>query len=125
VSKKETRRAARQAFPKAKNAAATKKKTSGGAYTRRTVSSGSRGASGGARGAAGRGTPRPPSLKRSLIYGVIWAFLYFVVIQWLWKSAGTTTTINIFFSVMGALLFTGVFYLVDRFKYRRYQRKQK
>lgn len=125
MSKKEIRRAAREAFPKAKNATAKRTKTSGGAYSKRTVGGGSRSTSGPSRDASGRYIPKPPSIRRSLIYGIIGAFVYFVVIQWLWRSAGTTTQVNIFFSAVGALLFTGVFYLTDRWKYRRYMRKHK
>jgi hypothetical protein len=125
VSKKEIRRAAREAFPKAKNAAAAGKRSSRGAYTKRTVSGGSRSTAGGSRTASGRYVPKPPSIKRALVYGIIAALFYFVVIQWLWKSAGANTQANILFSAVGALMFTGVFYLTDRWKYRRYVRKQK
>jgi hypothetical protein len=114
VSKKEIRRAARDAYPKAKGASAARKGT-GGAHSKRTVTSGSR-------NTAGRSTPRPPSVKRSAIIGVIWAALYFAIIQWLWKSNASLVA-NIVFSVIGALLFTGVFYGVDWLKYRRYRRQ--
>lgn len=115
MSKKEIRRAARDAFPKAKTTSAARSRGSGGAYSKRSVTAGPR-------SAAGRNVPKPPSFKRSAIFGVIWAALYFVIIQWLWKSnAGLGA--NAVFSVVGAILFTGVFYAVDRFKYRRYQRQ--
>jgi hypothetical protein len=114
VSKKEIRRAARDAYPKAKGASAARKGT-GGAYSKRSVASGPR-------TAAGRSVARPPSIKRSALIGVIWAALYFVIIQWLWKSnAGLVA--NIVSSVIGAFVFTGVFYAVDWFKYRRYRRQ--
>jgi len=115
VSKKQMRRAARDAFPKAKGASSAKGKGSSGAYSRRT-------SGGGARGAASGQTVRPPSLKRSLIFGVIVAFLYFAVLEWGFKSASTWT--NVFFSLMGVFLFTGVNYWVERFKYQRHLRKQ-
>jgi len=118
MSKKETRRAARQAFPKAKGATPAKSRTSGGAYTRRTAGNRSRSAP------ASR-VPRPPTIKRSLIYGVIWAVIYFVFISWVWKTAGSTLQVNAILSVLAVFLFSGVFYFVDWYKYRRYVRKQK
>lgn len=114
MSKKEIRRAARDAYPKAKRAPAARKGT-GGAYSKRTIAPGSR-------SATGRSGARPPSVKRSAIIGVVWAALYFAIIQWLWKSNASLVA-NIVFSVLGALLFTGVFYGVDWFKYRRYRRQ--
>jgi TRAP-type C4-dicarboxylate transport system permease large subunit len=117
MSKKETRRAARQAYPKAKNATATKSKTKSGAYTRTAAGQKSRPA------AVNRG-PKPPRLKRSFIWGIVWAFVYFAVIEWLWRS-GSTTTQNAVVAVIAVFLFTAVFYFTDKFKYRRYLRKQK
>ena len=114
MSKKEIRRAARDAYPKAKTSAA-RKSGSGGAYGKRSYSAGSG-------GGASRTGARPPSLKRSAVVGVIWAVLYFAVIQWVWKSNGTLLT-NLIFAVAGAFVFTGIFYWMDRIKYRRYLRK--
>ena len=114
MSKKEIRRAARDAYPKAKRVPAARKGT-GGAYSKRTIAPGSR-------SATGRSGARPPSVKRSAIIGLIWAALYFAIIQWLWKSNASLEA-NIVFSVLGAILFTGVFYAVDWFKYRRYRRQ--
>lgn len=118
MSKKETRRAARQAFPKAKGTTPVKSRSSGGAYTRRTSSNRGRSAP------VGR-VPRPPTIKRSAIHGIIWAAIYFIFITWIWKSAGSTLQVNAILSAMGFLLFTVVFYFVDWFKYRRYVQKQK
>jgi amino acid transporter len=115
VSKKELRRAARDAYPKAKRASTARSRGTGGAYGKRSVSVGPRSAGGG-------NVPKPPSFKRSAIIGIIWAVLYFAIIQWLWKSnAGLAA--NVIFAVIGALIFTGVFYAVDWFKFRRYQRQ--
>jgi hypothetical protein len=124
MSKKETRRAARQAFPKAKGAPTGKGMAGGrgatrsGAYTKRTTGTRSRAA------ALPRGV-KPPSVKRSAIHAVIWAVIYFVFITWIWKAAGTTMASNAIISFAFMFLFMGVFYFVDWFKYRRYQRKQK
>ena len=115
MSKKQMRRAARDAFPKAKRAPAAKGRGSSGAYTRRTQG-------GGTRGTASGPTVRPPSIKRSLVFGVIVAFLYFALIQWGWK--GASTQVNITLAVLSVFVFTGVNYWVERFKYKRYQRKQ-
>jgi hypothetical protein len=114
VSKKEIRRAARDAFPKAKRSSTTKGKGKSGAYGRR--------ASGSSGSAPSRPTVRPPSIKRSLIFGVIVAFLYFAFLQWGLK--GATTWTNAFFALVGVFLFTGVNYWVERFKYQRHLRKQ-
>ena len=115
MSKKEIRRAARDAFPKAKRAPTTKARSRGGAYSRRT-------SGGGTGGASSRPAVRPPSIKRSLVFGVIVAFLYFAFLQWLLK--GATTWTNVFFALVGVFLFTGVNYWVERFKYQRHLRKQ-
>ena len=115
MSKKQMRRAARDAFPKAKRASTAKGKGSSGAYSRRT-------SSGGAKSAGSRPGARPPSIKRSLIFGVIVAFLYFALLQWGLKDASTWW--NVFFALVGVFLFTGVNYWVERFKYQRYLRKQ-
>ena len=115
MSKKQMRRAARDAFPKAKRASSAKGRGSGGAYSRRT-------SSGATRSTASRPTVRPPSIKRSLIFGVIVAFLYFALLQWGLKGASTWT--NVFFSLVGVFLFTGVNYWVERFKYQRHLRTQ-
>ncbi|MCX8032045.1 MAG: hypothetical protein N3B14_01410 [Thermoleophilia bacterium] len=52
------------------------------------------------------------------------AVLYFVVIQWLWKS-GAPTVANLVFAAGGFILYTGVAYGIDVFKYRRALRKAK
>jgi predicted phage tail protein len=114
MSKKATRRAARQAFPKAKNPATTKS----GARTRTRTSAASRSRT------APRQTNRPPSIKRAATQAVIMAALYFVFIQWLWKS-GATTIGNVLVSLGAFIIFTGVVYGVDKFKYQRKLRKAK
>jgi len=112
MSKKEKRRAARQAFPKAKS----------------SPSSGSRlgSRSRGARrsGAAASSQIRVPTLRRAAIQGAILAVLYFVFIQWVWKS-GAPTAANLVFAAGGFILYTAVAYGIDVFKYRRALRKAK
>jgi hypothetical protein len=118
VSKKEIRRAARGAFPKAKNASAAKRRSTGGApgNRQRTVGSGS---------TARRPAPGPPSLVRSLILGVIAGFLYFALIQWAIHFDGSTTATNILVGVFGTVLFTAANYFAAMFKYRRYMKSHK
>ncbi len=116
MSKKATRRAAREAFPKAKNPpvrrsrfdqrqrpSSAKRKTGAPSYR--------------------PGVPRPPSLKRALISAGIMAVLYFLVIEFLWKS-GSTTAFNILVAVIGFVIFGTVVYGVDHFKYQRYLKKK-
>ncbi len=116
MSKKEIRRAARDAFPKAK--AGQARRGSGGAYSKRkrTVS---------ARPASGNNAPKPPSLKRAFLLGLLAAALYFVLIQWVIHLGGSTVYGNILFAVFGLVLFTGANYLSERFRYRRYLNKHK
>lgn len=114
MSKKETRRAARQAFPQLKNPAPVRSRFD----TRPARPRSSKG-----RSAADRGL-RPPTWKRAAIQGVIVGALYFVLIQWAWKS-GASTAANLVISLIAFVVFTGVAYWVDRFKYQRKLRKLK
>lgn len=63
-------------------------------------------------------------MKRSAITGLVMAVLYFVLIQWAWKS-GASMLANVIISVAGFVLFAAVTYGIDKFKYQRYLRKQK
>lgn len=114
MSKKETRRAARQAFPQLKNPPPVRSRFD----TRPARPRGGKG-----RSTAGQGL-RPPSWRRAVIQGVIVAALYFVLIQWAWKS-GASTAANLIVSLIAFIVFTGVAYWVDRFKYQRKLRKLK
>lgn len=114
MSKKQTRRAARQAFPQLKNPTPARSRFD----TRATRPRGSRG-----RSVANQGL-RPPTWKRAAIQGFIVGALYFVLIQWAWKS-GASTAANLVISVIAFVVFTGVSYWVDRFKYQRKLRKLK
>ncbi|NLV71062.1 MAG: hypothetical protein GXY46_00445 [Actinobacteria bacterium] len=112
MSKKETRRAARQAFPQAKNPPSTRSRYD----TRATRPRNSKSRTSTAR------TLKPPSVKKAAIQGVIVAVLYFVFIQWIWTS-GATTGANALIAALAFVLFTGVAYWVDKFKYQRNLRK--
>jgi hypothetical protein len=127
MSKKEKRRAARQAFPKAKVAPAASRgryasgargRTSAGAARSRAV------AAGRSRGQGGGLTLRPPTIKKAAITGAILAFLYFALIQWGWKSGGTTE-LNALLSVGVFFLYSGVVYGVGTWIYRRKMRRLK
>lgn len=114
MSKKEKRRAARQAFPQAKASPTVRSRydlPTGGGRSRKRSSTVKPGL-------------KPPSLKRAAIQGVILAALYFVVIQWLWKSNAPVGA-NLLFSAAGFVFYTGVAYWLDRFKYQRALRKNK
>lgn len=114
MSKKATRRAARQAFPKAKTSTGTK-----GVYGARSKSVKSSRS-----GGTTRPTVKPPSVRRAVISAAVMAILYFVIIQYAWKSGGTTMS-NVVVAVIGFVLFVAVAYGVDYFKYRRHLNKSK
>ena len=116
MSKKATRRAAREAFPKAKNpsvrrsrfdppqkSSAAKRKSSGSAHR--------------------PGTPRPPSIKRAAISAFIMAVLYFLMIQYAFKS-GAAIGYNMLMAFIGFIIFAVVVWATDNFRYRRYLKKK-
>jgi hypothetical protein len=112
MSKKETRRAARQAFPKA---------PTGGKSSR----SGGRSAGGSRRNSAAKPALRPPTLKRAAIQGAILAVLYLILIRFIWKQENTSTITYVIFPLAGFFIYTGIAYAVDRFTYQRRLRKLK
>jgi len=63
-------------------------------------------------------------VKRAVTWAFMMAVIYFVLIEWAWKS-GATMLGNFLISAIGFVLFAAVVYLVDWVKYRRYQNKQK
>lgn len=112
MSKKETRRAARQAFPKA---------PASGKSSRTAVRS-----TGGARGkSSAKPALRPPTLKRAAIQGAILAVLYLILIRFIWKQENTSTITYVVFPLVGFFIYTGIAYAVDRFTYQRRLRKLK
>jgi hypothetical protein len=119
MSKKATRRAAREAFPKDPNAArrANRYKTYGQRPSRAARPHGSASSSG--------RTLRPPTLKRAAIQGAVLAVAYLLVIRFLWKQEGTGTLTYVIMPVAGFIIYTGVAYAVDKFTYQRRLRKLK
>lgn len=115
MSKKATRRAARQAYPKAP---APGTKSTGGK-------------SSAAKSKARVQALRPPSWKRAAIQGAVLAILYFVVIQYLWapKDAAGNRTANLWGSLLiaaiGFAAYTCIAYFAERFNYQRKLRKLK
>jgi hypothetical protein len=131
MSKKANRRAARQAFPKAKPVAASRGRYAGGTRGRTSAPSRSRGQGVRSRGQANRSraqggsqTLRPPTIKKAVITGAVLAFAYFAVIQWAWKSGGTTEA-NALVSFLVFFLYAAVVYGVEWWKYRRKLRSMK
>jgi hypothetical protein len=124
MSKKATRRAARESFPKApargSKPAGTKHAGSGGAV--------GKGAAAKRKSKAAQAL-RPPSWKRAVIMGAVLSVAYFVVIEYLWvpKDAAGNRTSNIWGSlviaVIGFVAYTCIAYFVDRFNYNRKRRK--
>jgi uncharacterized protein (DUF2062 family) len=119
VSKKEIRRAARDAFPKARGASSAKRGR-GGAYSKRTYQAKPRAAA----NSGARNVPKPPSIKRSLIMGAFAAVFYFVLIQWIIRIGDTSLRSNLVVAGVGLVLFAAVNYLSEGFRYRRYLRKK-
>ncbi len=119
MSKKETRRAARDAFPKAKTTPANRL----GSGRVPMKGSGVKGSGGSANRGAARYAPKPPTVKRAVIQGAIVTVIYFLVIQYAFKSG--TALSNLIVSLIGFVIFATVAYFADRFKYQRYLRKQK
>ena len=118
MSKKQTRRAARQAFPKAPVSAKP---------ANRVRNYGQKSARPARPTRSTRTAPalRPPTLKRAAIQGVILAVLYLLVIRFIWKQPGTTTLTYILMPVAGFLIYTAVAYGIDKFTYERRLRKLK
>jgi hypothetical protein len=121
MSKKETRRAARQAFPKASSGAraGTAARNKGSSV----VPLNTRGSR--AKPTAARPALRPPTLKRAAIQGAILAVLYLIVIRFLWKQEETSTLSYIIFPLAGFVVYTGIAYAIDKFTYQRRLRKLK
>jgi heme A synthase len=122
MSKKETRRAARDAFPKGKSPTPAAK-PSGGKYSSKSARTKAK--AGGARAL------KQPSWKRAAIQGAILAVAYFVIIQYVWapKDAAGNRTANVWGSLLiaaiGFIAYTGIAYFVDRFNYNRKLRRLK
>ena len=119
MSKKETRRAARQAFPKASSGAraGTAARNKGSSV----VPLNTRGSR--AKPTAARPALRPPTLKRAAIQGAILAVLYSVVIR-LFESE-TSWLFTIILVLAGFVIYTGIAYAIDKFTYQRRLRKLK
>jgi hypothetical protein len=113
MSKKETRRAVRQAFPKAKHPPAAR--TAGG--NRYKSSTANRGR------VPARQALRPPSWKRALIQGAVVAVLYLIVIRFVWRQEGSGWGTYIIFPVAGFFIYTGIAYSIDKYTYQRRLRR--
>jgi hypothetical protein len=114
MSKKETRRAAREAFPKAK-APVAKQRPVGGKYSSKTAKEKAK--------TRTVQTIKKPSLKRAAIQGIILAVLYFVII-WVWqKGGGLSFWGALIIAVLGFVFFTVIAYAIDRYTYNRKMRK--
>jgi hypothetical protein len=127
MSKKATRRAARESFPKvpARGTKPAGTKSAGTKYA------GSKSSAASQRKGRAAQALRPPSWKRAVIMGAVLAILYFVVIQYLWtpKDAAGNPTSNVWGSLLisfiGFVAYTLIAYFVDRFNYNRKMRKLK
>lgn len=112
MSKKEIRRAARDAFPKAK-----------GAQGGRRGANGKQKSSAGSGSATDKNVPKPPSVKRSVIIGALTAFAFFALIEWILHFNGSSTYGNLIFAGVAFILYSVLNYWMDWMKYRRYLKK--
>lgn len=121
MSKKETRRAARQAFPKAP-AKPSRPKTYG---QRPSRSSGAarKPRSSQAKLASARASLKPPSWKRAVRNGAILVVLYLVLVIFFWKDESASTLTYVIMAVVGFIVYSAVSYGVDKFTYQRRLRK--
>ena len=113
MSKKETRRAARQAFPGGPPTVRRRDQVRGSAPQQRSKKK------------PGAPALRPPSLKRAVIQGAILAALYFILIRFLWKQQGTTLVTYVLFPLIAFIAYTAIAYGIDKFTYQRRLRKLK
>jgi hypothetical protein len=137
MSKKETRRAAREAFPKAKvPAPRTATKTGGRTGSRPSTRPPSGKYSSKSQKVKAKTTSRsqglkPPSWRRAFIFAALLAIAYFVMIQYLWvpkdENGNPTSTIwgSLLIAVIGFVAFTLIVYFTDKFTYNRRLRKLK
>jgi hypothetical protein len=133
MSKKETRRAAREAFPKAKAPAPRPAGRTGTRPGTRPPSGkySSKSQKQKARTAAGGQGLKPPSWRRAVIFAAVLAVAYFVMIQYLWvpkdENGNPTSTVwgSLIISVIGFVAFTLIVYFTDKFTYQRRLRKLK
>jgi hypothetical protein len=124
MSKKETRRAARQAFPKAP-VKPDRSKTYGQRQrpSTRASSQSSRPSRPSRPSGPARRELKPPSLKRAAIQGAILVALYLIIIRFFWKQPGTTVFAYVILGVGGFIVYTAVAYGIDKFTYQRRVRK--
>jgi hypothetical protein len=125
MSKKQNRRAAREAFPKAKapvpkRGAKYAAKPADGKFSSKTARTKAR--------AATTPTLRRPTWKRAVIQGLILAVIYFLM-SYYWlnsKDEGRLTFWGaLLIAFAGFVIFAGVAYFVDRYTYNRKLRKLK
>jgi hypothetical protein len=113
MSKKATRRAARQAFPKAQP------------KPDRFKNYGTRPPARSRTAPATKRELKPPSLKRAAIQGAILVALYLILVGLIWKQPGTTALTYVILGIGGFIAYTAVAYGVDKFIYQRRLRKLK
>jgi hypothetical protein len=113
MSKKETRRAARQAFP-------------GGPPTvqRRDHIRGTRPQPTSKKKPAASNL-RAPNLKRAAVQGAVLAALYFILIRFVWKQEGGNAVTYILFPLVAFVAYTAIAYGIDKYMYQRRLRKLK
>ncbi len=113
MSKKATRKAAREAFPKAKVPVSTK--SSGGKYSSKAA----RQKATVTRGAQGL---KPPSWKRSLIIGLGLGVAYFLMTHY-WQKDKLNIWGELLISFLGFVFFTLISYFTDKWTYERRKKK--
>lgn len=116
MSKKATRRAARDAFPKAKTPTAPVRPT-GGKYSSKNAKVKAK--------AKGTQALKPPSWKRAVIQGFILAAIYFIMIFFWQRDKGLNIWGALLIAFVGFVFFSAIAYYIDRLTYNRKLRKLK
>jgi hypothetical protein len=114
MSKKETRRAAREAFPKAK-VPAPASRPAGGKYS-------SKGAKQKAKSKTAQAI-KAPTWRRAIIMGLIFGIMYFCLIHFWQKGGGLNVWGSLLFAFGGFVVFSVIIYFSDKFVYKRKLRR--
>jgi hypothetical protein len=120
MSKKATRRAARDAFPKApvptKPGAKYAARPAGGKYTSKAAKERAK--------TQGGQMLKPPTWKKSLIVGLFLAVIFFLMTYY-WRTGDKHPTVwgALLVSAIGFIFFTLISYFTDKWTYERRKKK--
>lgn len=98
MSKKQTRRAAREAFPKAKSGSA--KKGAGSGQTRQS------------------GGPKPPTWRGAVMWSAAFTVIFLVIFRYVMKSSMPTTT-YVIWGVVWFVIYVPFMYYTNQWQYKK------